>query len=111
MNTLADQLAQRMDTLERVAKSAEQLGGAAQAVSGSAQSVAGSAQTVSGVVLNESLPRMNELLDELARTSRNLDRLISELNDQPHGLVFGRQPGRPGPGEAGFSGSGRSGGK
>lgn len=111
MSALTEQLAQRVDVLERVAKSAEQMGVASQSIAGSAQSVAGSAQTVSGVMLNESLPRMNELLDELARTSRNLDRLLSDLNEQPHGLVFGRNPARPGPGEAGFTDTGRSGGK
>ena len=48
-------------------------------------------------------PRVNTLLEELARNSRNLDRLLSELNEQPAGLVFGRPSGRPGPGEAGYA--------
>jgi phospholipid/cholesterol/gamma-HCH transport system substrate-binding protein len=92
LDDLSRQLAQRLDTLERVAKSAEQ--------------VASSAQSVSGAAEGEVMPRINALLEELARNSRSLDRLLTELNeltDQPHSLVFGRPPAVPGPGEPGFS--------
>lgn len=89
LNSLTQQLAQRVDTLERVAKSAEQIGG--------------SAQSVSSVALAESLPRINQLLEELARNSRNLDRLLTEVNDQPASLLFGRPLAAPGPGEPGFN--------
>jgi phospholipid/cholesterol/gamma-HCH transport system substrate-binding protein len=94
LNTLTQQLNQHTDTLERVARSAEQMGG--------------SAQSLSNAALTESLPRISTLLDELARNSRNLDRLLSELNDQPHSLVFGRAPLPPGPGEPGFDPQRRS---
>ena len=89
LNSLTQQLAQRVDTLDRVAKSAEQLGG--------------SAQSVSSAALAESLPRINQLLEEFARNSRNLDRLLTELNDQPVSLLFGRPQAAPGPGEPGFN--------
>jgi phospholipid/cholesterol/gamma-HCH transport system substrate-binding protein len=49
------------------------------------------------------MPRINALLGELARSSRSLDRLLTELNDQPHSLVFGRPAAAPGPGEPGFN--------
>jgi phospholipid/cholesterol/gamma-HCH transport system substrate-binding protein len=97
IDVLAREYARRADTLERMAKSAEQLGGASQGVSQSAQSAVGDAA-----------PRINALLEELARNSRNLDRLLSELNEQPAGLVFGRGPARPGPGEPGYTESARS---
>jgi len=89
LNSLTQQLAQRVDTLDRVAKSAEQIGG--------------SAQSVSSAALAESLPRINHLLEELARNSRNLDRLLTEVNDQPASLLFGRPLAAPGPGEPGFN--------
>jgi phospholipid/cholesterol/gamma-HCH transport system substrate-binding protein len=94
LNTLTQQLSQRADTLERVAKSAEQMGG--------------SAQSLSNAALTESLPRISTLLDELARNSRNLDQLLSNLNDQPSSLVFGRVPPAPGPGEPEFDPQRRS---
>jgi phospholipid/cholesterol/gamma-HCH transport system substrate-binding protein len=89
LDNLGRQLAQRLDTLERMAKSAEQ--------------VAGSAKSVTGAVEEDVMPRINALLGELARNSRSLDRLLTELNDQPHSLVFGRPAAAPGPGEPGFN--------
>jgi phospholipid/cholesterol/gamma-HCH transport system substrate-binding protein len=89
MNKLTVELSQRVDSLERVSKSAEQVGGAAESFSGAA--------------VSETLPRINALLEELARNSRSLDRLLSQINDQPSSLVFGRPTVAPGPGEAGFS--------
>ena len=89
MNKLTVELMQRADTLERISKSAEQVGGAAQSFSGAA--------------VTDTLPRINALLEELARNSRNLDRLLTELNEQPGSLVFGRPAVAPGPGEPGFN--------
>jgi phospholipid/cholesterol/gamma-HCH transport system substrate-binding protein len=89
MNKLTVELTQRVDTLERVSKSAEQVGGAVESFSGAA--------------VSETLPRINALLEELARNSRNLDRLLSQVNDQPSSLVFGRPAVAPGPGETGFN--------
>ena len=90
VDKLAREYTQRAEALDRVAKSAEQISGATQ---GAASDIA---------------PRANVLLEEIARNSRNLDRLLSELNEQPAGLVFGRQPSRPGPGEPGYAEPARS---
>lgn len=92
IDKLAREYAQRAEVLDRVGKSADQIGGASQGVAGTAAALAG-----------DLTPRMNALLEELARNSRNLDRLLADLNEQPQGLVFGRRSGRPGPGESGFA--------
>lgn len=94
MDRLTTELVQRVDTLERVSKSAEQVGGAA--------------QSLSGATVAETLPRINALLEELARNSRSLDRLLVELSEQPASLVFGRPSVAPGPGESGFNAGGGS---
>lgn len=82
------ELAKRLDAIDRVATSAEKAGGLVAALANS--------------VTSDTLPRINSLADELARTSRSLDRLAASLKDQPQSLVFGRKPGTPGPGESGF---------
>lgn len=87
-------LARRLEAIDRVAGSAEKAGGAVAALADS--------------VASETLPRINTLADELARTSRSLDRLASELKEQPQSLVFGRKPGSPGPGESGFDARGKA---
>lgn len=92
IDKLAREYAQRADALDRMAKNADDVGAASQNVSSAAGSMAG-----------EVMPRMNVLLEELARNSRNLDRLLSDLNEQPQGLVFGRRSGKAGPGEPGYA--------
>jgi phospholipid/cholesterol/gamma-HCH transport system substrate-binding protein len=51
---------------------------------------------------NETLPRVNALVEQLQRETRALDRVLSTLNDNPQSFVFGSQRSRPGPGESGF---------
>ncbi len=94
IDKLAREYTQRADTWDRIAKSAEQMGSAS--------------QNAAGAVASDVAPRANLLLEEIARNSRNLDRLLSELNEQPAGLVFGRSPARPGPGEPGYTEPARS---
>jgi phospholipid/cholesterol/gamma-HCH transport system substrate-binding protein len=66
--------------------------------------VGGATQSFSSAAVDDTLPRVHALLEELARNSRSLDRLLTELHEQPSGLVFGRPAAAPGPGEAGFTG-------
>jgi phospholipid/cholesterol/gamma-HCH transport system substrate-binding protein len=87
-------LAKRLEAIERAAGSAEKAGGSVAALVDS--------------VAAETVPRINSLADELARTSRSLDRLATSLKEQPQSLVFGRKPGTPGPGETGFESRGKA---
>lgn len=79
----------RIDTFERAAKSAEQLGN--------------NGAALSETVLTETVPRLNVLLEDVQRSSRGIERLLYEINDQPQSLIFGRNTTPPGPGEPGFS--------
>jgi phospholipid/cholesterol/gamma-HCH transport system substrate-binding protein len=88
VNTLTLQLGQRLDSLDRITRSAEQIGNVTQAFG----------EAVVGVAL----PKISDLIDELSRNSRALDRVLNDFQDQPQSLVFGRGPSTPGPGEAGF---------
>ena len=90
-DTLLAGINDRLDSFERAAKGAEQLG-----LSGSA---------LSDAMLTESVPRLNVLLDDVQRSSRGLERLLNEINEQPASLIFGRSPNPPGPGEPGFNAS------
>jgi phospholipid/cholesterol/gamma-HCH transport system substrate-binding protein len=80
--------AARMEAIDRVAASADKAGA--------------SITTLADTATTESLPRINMLVDELTRTSRNVDRLLADLREQPQSLIFGRKAGAPGPGEPGF---------
>jgi phospholipid/cholesterol/gamma-HCH transport system substrate-binding protein len=86
MTALAAKLEERSAALAQVGDNATDVGAAARALH------------------DETLPRLNALADELRREARVLDRVLTGLADQPHSLVFGPPPRRPGPGEAGFDG-------
>jgi len=49
------------------------------------------------------LPQANALMRELSANSRQLNRLLDNLENNPQMLLFGRSGGAPGPGEAGFA--------
>lgn len=57
------------------------------------------------------LPRANQLMQELATNSRQLSRVLESLESDPQMLLFGRGGARPGPGEAGFAAPAKTGGE
>jgi phospholipid/cholesterol/gamma-HCH transport system substrate-binding protein len=79
--------------IERFARATEQVGATSREL--------GDAVTANAV------PRIVQLTDELTRTTRDLDRLVRGLEEQPQSLVFGRPAPPPGPGEPGFQGGAR----
>jgi len=52
------------------------------------------------------MPRLNELAADFSLTSRQLSRVLRQLEDSPQGLVFGVPAAVPGPGEPGFASGG-----
>lgn len=88
LNGLTAKLEDRVEALNRVAKSVEEVGSTARAVN------------------DETLPRLNALVEDLHKETRALDRLLNALGEHPQSIVFGAPPGRPGPGEPGFSAGG-----
>jgi phospholipid/cholesterol/gamma-HCH transport system substrate-binding protein len=87
VNGLALKLDERVDTLARSVASVEEVGVTARAVG------------------DETMPRMNALIDDVSRETRTLGRVINTLGDNPQSIIFGTPAGRPGPGEPGFAGA------
>ena len=56
-----------------------------------------------GEITQTTLPRLNVLLQELSVNSRQMSRLLDQIEESPNMLIFGREARRPGPGEAGFA--------
>jgi len=84
VSRLARKLEERSQAFDRMAASMEELG------------------TASRSFNNETLPRVNALVEQLQRETRALDRVLSALEDDPRSFIFGAQRSKPGPGEAGF---------
>ncbi|MBL8472859.1 MAG: MCE family protein [Rhodocyclaceae bacterium] len=55
-----------------------------------------------GEIAGSTLPRVNALVADLNRNSRQLGRVLSELENSPQALIFGHGPRLPGPGETGY---------
>jgi len=87
-DVLIGNLNQRVESFERAAKGAEKL--------------ADSGTALSDAMLTETLPRLNLLADDLQRAARGIERALNVIDEQPHSLIFGRNPAVPGPGEPGF---------
>jgi phospholipid/cholesterol/gamma-HCH transport system substrate-binding protein len=81
---LSRKLEERSAAFDRMAASLEEVGVAANSFS------------------DETLPRINTLVDQLQREARALDRVLNSLGENPQSFVFGAQRGKPGPGESGF---------
>lgn len=82
---LSDDIKHRAQALDEVGRAAGQVGAA-------------------GKDVGEAVPRLEQLLDELSRSSRSLNRLLADLNAQPQSILLGKPPPLPGPGEPGFNG-------
>ncbi|HEV8262284.1 MAG TPA: MlaD family protein [Burkholderiales bacterium] len=54
-------------------------------------------------ITDSTLPRVDDLVEQLTRDSKDFHRLILQVEREPQSLVFGRARPRPGPGEPGFN--------
>lgn len=57
-------------------------------------------------ITDSTLPKVDDLVEQLTRDSKDFRRLILQVEREPQSLVFGRAQPQPGPGEPGF-GDGR----
>jgi len=81
---LAQDLNGKVGAVDRIASNFDQVGHAADAFE------------------NATLTRANTFMDDAGRSARTIDRAVDRLGDDPTAILFGPQPGLPGPGEQGF---------
>ncbi|HWW06243.1 MlaD family protein [Collimonas sp.] len=84
LNDLTQEVRARVDTLDRIGSTADNLGQTSQD-------------------LQDTLPQLHIMINDFSHSSHVLDRVLSDVQQQPQSLLFGRKPARPGPGENGFS--------
>lgn len=88
--------------LPELARETQQLVKDARALVSEAGKFSGEATTTTGSVREDTLPRINALADSVDRSAQRVGRLALQLDRNPQSAIFGRKPGRPGPGEPGF---------
>lgn len=90
--------------VERIGRSAdavEKMGNEVAKTSASATKVVDTVGAEVKRASADTLPQLERLLGELSALSTSLRRLSEQTERDPRGLLFGRQPVRPGPGETG----------
>lgn len=74
----------------------------ARELAGQVGKLSNEAGSAAGAVRDDTLPRVHALTESVERSSQRLGRLALQLDREPQSAIFGRKPGRPGPGEPGF---------
>lgn len=95
LNATAKDLPELARETQRLVKDARDMAGKVSRLSDEAASAA-------VAVREETLPRINSLAESVERDSQRFGRLSQQLDREPQSVIFGRKPGRPGPGEPGF---------
>ena len=96
---LAADINKKLDAVDKIAKSAEQIGQSAAQIGQSAERVS---HTVTAAEV-QTLPRLNTVLDDAARSLRAVEQVTGKIGEEPASVLFGAQPAAPGPGEPGFA--------
>jgi len=96
----AAQVGPMIERIERSADAVEKMGKEVAATSTSAGKTLDSVGADLTRFSAETLPELERLLGELRVLSTSLRRLSQQTERDPRGLLFGRQPALPGPGEA-----------
>jgi phospholipid/cholesterol/gamma-HCH transport system substrate-binding protein len=89
-NSLLGNADQLVKNINRVVEKIGQQGGIIDDLSQSAEELA------------DTIPRVQEAIDDVKHGTRSVDRVLLQLEEQPRSLIFGKTPPPPGPGENGF---------
>ena len=87
---------------QQLVKDARELVGQAGKLSQEAGGAIGTAHSAVSTAREDTLPRVNALAESVERGAQRVGRLALQLDRDPQSAIFGRKPGRPGPGEPGF---------
>lgn len=88
--------------LPQLTREAQQLVKDAREMTGKVGRLSDEGAGAAAALRDETLPRFNALAESVERDSERFGRLSLRLDREPQSVIFGRKPGRPGPGEPGF---------
>jgi phospholipid/cholesterol/gamma-HCH transport system substrate-binding protein len=97
----SDEVKQTASEFRGLAQAVQQPGAVLEQLTQGAAALSSAGQTLQAVQ-SDTLPRLNRSIDEAGLAARTLGRVANTLSDNPHALIFGNAPARPGPGEPGF---------
>jgi len=96
------QINETAKSLPELSREAQLLVKEARVLAGEVSRLSTDAGSTSGAMRDDTLPRVNALAESVERSAQRVGRLALQLDREPQSAIFGRKPGRPGPGETGF---------
>ncbi len=102
INETAKALPELARETQRLVKDARELVGQVGKLSTETGSAVAAARGAASALRDETVPRLNALAETVERGAQRVGRLALQLDRDPQSAIFGRKPGRPGPGELGF---------
>jgi len=97
-----ERINETMKSMPELARETQQLVRDARELVGQVGKLSAEARGAAGAVSGDTLPRVNALAESVDRGAQRVGRLALQLDRDPQSAIFGRKPGRPGPGEPGF---------
>ncbi len=97
-----ERINETIKALPELARETQQLVRDARELVGQAGRLSTEASGAASAVREDTLPRVHALAESVERGAQRVGRLALQLDRDPQSAIFGRKPGRPGPGEAGF---------
>jgi phospholipid/cholesterol/gamma-HCH transport system substrate-binding protein len=97
-----ERINETVKSLPELARETQALVKDARELAGQVGKLSNEAGSAAGAVRDDTLPRVNALAESVERSSQRVGRLALQLDREPQSAIFGRKPGRPGPGEPGF---------
>ena len=101
-STSLEKISETAKVLPEFTREAQQLVRETRELVGHVGKLSGEVNSVTGAVRDDTLPRVNALAESVERGAQRVGRLALQLDREPQSAIFGRRPGRPGPGEPGF---------
>ena len=97
-----ERINETVKTLPELTRETRQLVKDARELVGQVGNLSSEVQAAAGSMRDETLPRVNALAESVERGAQRVGRLALQLDRDPQSALFGRKPGKPGPGEPGF---------
>ena len=97
-----ERINETMKSVPELARETQQLVRDARELVGQVGKLSAEARGAAGAVSGDTLPRVNALAESVDRGAQRVGRLALQLDRDPQSAIFGRKPGKPGPGEPGF---------
>jgi phospholipid/cholesterol/gamma-HCH transport system substrate-binding protein len=91
-----------LKTMPELARETQQLVKDARELVGQVGKLSAESQGAAATLREDTLPRVNALAESVDRSAQRVGRLALQLDRDPQSAIFGRKPGKPGPGEPGF---------